>query len=131
MNAPAIFRWRCNNETHENDPSFWLPDEGGAVFRVERRDGAELAPWARIANASPTPGHRRPWEPAVAEDGDEARKNEDRTAISAGQSRKSVVYYERMKRRSLQDALVESGLLVIRKRRITLPIKRLMRLKIA
>jgi len=116
---------------YENDPSFWLPDEGVALFRVERRDGAELAPWARTANASPTPGHRRPWEPAVAGNANEPRKDEARTPISSGQSRKSVVYYERMKRRSLQDALVESGLLVIRKRRITLPINRLMRLKIS
>ena len=112
---------------HEHDPSFWTADEGGAVFRVERTNGAALAPWARTANASPTPGHRRPWEPAVAEIGNEARKEQGGTAISGGQRRKNVVYYERMKRRSLQDVMVAAGLLVIRKRRIPLPTKHLKR----
>jgi transposase InsO family protein len=106
-------------------------DDGIAIFRVERTDGAPLAPWAKIANASPTPGYRRPGEPAVAKDVNEARKKEDETAISTGQSRKNVVHYERMKRRSLQDVLVAAGLLIIRKRRIPLPIYRLMRLKIS
>jgi len=127
---------------YERDPSPWPADEGGALFRVSRRPSADghangtaedeaLPPWARKWNA--TPGHRRPTLPpalplrVAAKRYAKRRKNSHR---AAGQRRESVVQYQRLRRRSLTDALVESGLLIIRKRRITLPIKRFKRLKI-
>ena len=49
----------------------------------------------------------------------------------AGQDRNRGVYYRKVRRRSLSDAMVAMGLLAIRKRVIPLPIKRIIRLKIS
>jgi len=131
------------------NPSLLPANEGGTFFRISRQptvDGHRiggngetatetLAPWARRWNA--TPGHRRPTQtPALplrvaAKRGIRGRSYAANPGLPAGQSRGSVVHCQRMRRRSLTDALVESGLLIIRKRRIPLPIKRLMRLKIS
>jgi hypothetical protein len=48
-----------------------------------------------------------------------------------GQSYNERLYCRKSKRRSLSDAMVAMGLLVIRKRVIPLPIKRVMKLKIS
>ena len=129
-------------------PAWPEKNEGGAVFRVERSGAKEPRPaptslprWARIWNASPSPGHRRPWEPTSAAPDRQAapkRESEDpsmKKSVGANfptcQPRKDVVYYQRLRRRSLTDVLVDSGLLVIRRRRIPLPIKHVMRLKIS
>jgi len=118
-------------------------NEGGAVFRVEPSGAEEPRPaptslprWARVWNTSPSPGHRRPWEAAPGaadkrESGGKAMEKSGGAAIPACQPRKDVVYYQRLRRRSLTDVLVDSGLLVIRRRRIPLPIKHVMRLKIS
>lgn len=49
----------------------------------------------------------------------------------AGQRKNMRLYYQKLGRRSLSDAMVAMGLLVIRKRVIPLPIKRIRRLKIS
>ena len=179
---------------YEHNPTDAYPgnEEGGAVFRVAaggadgggwdskeeqagHRTRGTLPRWARVWNASPSPGHKRPWEWWLAEDPaaraetapTERAKGEpddpdtgtnpsasvgrtpDRQATptlagtsrgspstgnpsgTIGQGRRSAVYYKRQERRSLTDVMVARGLLVIRKRRISLPIKRVMRLKIS
>ena len=104
--------------------------------------------WARIWNASPSPGYRRPGDrsgtavpgqtdagspeaagKASVEGVNEVRKAADSEKKITGQPRNDAVYYQKLIRRSLTDALVAARLLIIRKRLIPLPIKRLMRLK--
>ena len=119
---------------------------GGILFRVERRDrAAPAAPWAARLNARPenrpdlparTAAARASGLPADAgktsrEDGNEDRKDANPAGIFAGQAGENTVYCQCLKRRSLTDALVAAGLLIIRKRVIPLPIKRLIRLKIS
>jgi transposase InsO family protein len=127
----------------ERDPSLCPAHEGGAFFQVSRRSALDvhgidgnraspddaLPPWARKVNAAP--GHRRPaLAPALPLRVAAKRnaKRQKKSRLMAGQRRKNVVQYQRMKRASLTDALVAAGLLVIRKRRIPLPIHRLKRL---
>ena len=134
-----------------NPPADFLTGvtENPAVFEIRARNGrTELPAWAKRWNGSESPGHRRPWNrrsaaatPAggTGEDGsreaDQAcnggRKGVNEGTTSGGQKRKGVVYYQRLKRRSLTDVLVDQGFLLIRRRRIPLPIKRVMRLKIS
>jgi len=134
---------------YERNPPRWPANEGGSFFRISQKTTAEnhvtgkdeaaatrtLAPWAQRINAMP--GHRRPaLPPAMPLRVAAKRRNRDRkygidSHISTGQTRESAVQYQRLKRRCLTDSLVESELLIIRKRRIPLPIKRLKRLKIS
>ena len=133
---------------YERNPSLLPASEGGAFFRIARRPAADghaiggngamtdetLSPWAQAWNA--TSGRRRPALPpalplrVAAKRRARRRKHSADTRIPAGQRREDVVRYQRMKRRSLTDVLVDAGLLIIRRRRIPLPIKRLIRLKI-
>jgi len=130
---------------YERNPSLLPATEGEAFFRIARRPAADghtvsttvnepLSPWVQVWNNSS--GHRRPALPpalplrVAAKRRARRQKHLADSRIPAGQRRGSVVRYQRMKRRSLTDVLVDSGLLIIRRRRIPLPIKRLIRLKI-
>jgi hypothetical protein len=136
------------------------PSKNGAEMpvRTARQDSPArpannlaLPRWARIWNSTPSPGHRRPRErPAPARlspgqavtpgqaadetarpaDGNEAGKIDGASEKKPCLQPYNAAYCHAIRRRSLTDVLVDSGLLVIRRRRIPLPIKRLMRLKI-
>jgi hypothetical protein len=123
--------------------------ENAAVFRIAPNNvGAsesygQRPRWAQAWNNSPSPGHKRPWErwPSAAasekpcpfgnasardSEGPNAGKSNGRhEAKGNGQRLKDVVYLQYLRRRSLTDAMVAAGLLIIRKRRIPLPIKRI------
>ena len=127
---------------YQRGPPPWSADEGGAFFRVSRRPSVDgqaiggnkaenaMPPWARKWNAAPGHRPRTPARPPreAAKRWAKKRENPQQTT---GQRRESMVQCQRIRRRSLTDALVESGLLIIRKRRIPLPIKLLKRLKIS
>ena len=77
------------------------------------------------------PEWARRWNGEYRKDGDAWGARAGNSQIDAGQGGSPGLYYRRLRRRSLTDAMVAMGLLVIRKRVIPLPIKRIMRLKIS
>jgi transposase InsO family protein len=128
------------------NPANLPPGEGAAPFRIVRTTGGaegfpgadgpnhasgeSLPRWAQAWNAALAPTRRR-RRPAAAAGSTRRQKDADASGEKVGQRRNHALQCGRIEREALKGALEESGQLVIRRRRIPLPIKRLIRLKIS
>lgn len=83
-----------------------------------------------VSRTDETPEWAKTWNGQRCEEAQRGAIMNGTASNGAGQHNNQRVYWRRLRRRSLTDAMVAMGLLVIRKRVIPLPIKRIMRLKI-
>ena len=102
-----------------------------AAFPEDFFERREHHSYIKIAsNSTRMPPWAKRWNGQMNKEPEEDATKAGTTQNDAGQHHKRRLYYRKIRRRSLTDAMVAMGLLVIRKRVIPLPIKRIMRLKI-
>lgn len=85
---------------------------------------------ARAVNRTENPSGKPTANTPTKADADRGKPG-DNSADTRRQRRRHQVYYERLARASLSEAMVARGHLIIRKRTIPLPIKTLIRMKIS
>jgi hypothetical protein len=115
--------FRGLNERYPTQYKAALPDDFW-----ERR---ECQPYIKIAsNSEDMPRWAKRWNGQMKEDSGGRATTAGTTQNRAGQRNNQRLYYRKIERGSLTDAMAAMGLLAIRKRVIPIPIKRIMKLKI-
>jgi len=102
-----------------------------AVLPADFWERGEYKPYIKItSNSADLPQWAERWNGQMREDAKRETTVAGTAQNGAGQHHNQRLYYRKIERRSLTDAMEAMGLLAITKRVIPLPIKRIMRLKI-
>lgn len=130
-------RWngRILIDERERERLHHLNESFLAQYRAELPDDfwdrREYQPYFKIVGGSnEEPVWAKGWNRQICEDTERSTTMSGATQNGAGQCYNQRLYWRKLERRSLTDAMVAMELLAIEKRVIPLPIRRIMRIKI-